>query len=210
MRKGFVKKALVSALLVTAVLGNGSITGAAASTPKASTAPTVMTDNLFKYGLKKEMDLPVKVVAGGLSYTLHKMMIYDFKSSDAKSLREKYNYQDTTGSLTNPKYFIWTKVTIANNSQKIVQQNWNDLASKWRITFSFKNKGEAEMPFPIAKKYEDNSKEALFNFKLKPGESLTTYQALYYEGDFDFLTVFLRNNGETKIQYLANDPDKNS
>lgn len=170
-----------------------------------------MTDNLFKFGLKKEMDLPVTVSAGGLSYTLHKIMIYDFNSSDAKSLRKKYEYLDTTGSLTNPKYFIWTKITITNNSQKTVQQNYRDLDSKWRLSFDdSRNKGEGQMPRPIAKKYEDNSKEALFNYILKPGESLTTYQALYYQGDFKYFKIFLKNNEAASNKYLANDPEGNN
>jgi len=115
MKKTMVKSVLAATMLFSAVLGQGAIANAATAKP---TAAPVMTDNLSKYGLKKAMDLPVTLTSEGLSYTLHKIMIYDFKSADVKNLQKLYGFQDSTGSIDSPKYLIWTKFTLQNNTNK--------------------------------------------------------------------------------------------
>lgn len=124
--KKTILKVTAAALLVSQflTLGAGFQENTASAAAPVSTAKPVpvMTDNLFKYGLKKDVELPVTVTAGGLSYTLEKIMIYDYNSKDALALRKLYNYGKNAGSISNPKYFIWTKVTIKNNSQKVAQR----------------------------------------------------------------------------------------
>lgn len=139
MKKTIVRAVLTTTMLFSMVLGQNVITNAAAVTPIAAATPTttttvkstatpvpIMRDNLSKYGLKKDLELPVTVTAGGLSYTLEKFMIYDFKSKDAQNLVKQYDYDSFGVMVSNPKYFIWTKITIKNNSNKIVKRSLND------------------------------------------------------------------------------------
>lgn len=97
MKKNILRAALTTTMLLSMVLGQNVITNAAAVTPVTAATPSatakpaatpapIMRDNLSKYGLKKDLELPVTVTAGGLSYTLEKIMIYDFKSKDAQNL----------------------------------------------------------------------------------------------------------------------------
>ncbi len=216
MKKAIVKAILAATMLVSVAIGSVEPTNAAAATTpapaagKTTTPVPVMTDNLSKYGLKKDLELPVTVTAGGLSYTLHKVMIYDFNSKDAKDLRKKYNYLDSMGMVPNPKYFIWTKITITNKSQKLIQKNFKSISSKWRLFFdSGMNDGEAYMPMPVASKFENNSKKALNDFTLNPGESLTTYQAVYYQGAFKYFEIFLNYNNQLKSQYVVGNSGSN-
>ncbi|WP_310550905.1 hypothetical protein [Paenibacillus glufosinatiresistens] len=176
-----------------------------AASPAKAAAP-VMLDNLSKYGLKKDVELPVTVTAGGFSYTLEKIMIYDYNSPAAVALREKYKFVDGNGMVTNPKYFIWTKITITNKSQKIVKRGVPDLLYKWRLFFA-DTKGEAYDATPQTMLKVKNSKEALRNFTLNPGESLTTYQAYLYKGNLDYFLIFLEYGGSS-LKYVANDPEQ--
>lgn len=180
---------------------------AEAAASSTTTATPVMMDNLFKYGLKKDVELPVTATAGGLSYTLHKIMIFDFDSTTAKTLRKQYDYDDYDygGIIVDPEYFIWTKITITNKSEKTVQRGVSDMIYKWRIFF--KDGGEAHPALPTKMRLVPNSKEALRNFTLKPGQSLTTYQALYYKGDFKYFRISMGYQNEYIDKYVVNDPD---
>ncbi|MCE3199274.1 hypothetical protein [Paenibacillus sonchi] len=172
----------------------------AASAAAASQSQPVMTDNLIKYGLKKDVELPVTVTAGGLSYTLEKIMIYDAKSKDALALAKKYGYD-----LNNAKYFVWTKITVENKSTKVVQQNVKDLSDKWRLSFGDLSKGEAFAAMPKASYYKPNSKEALWDWSLKPSEKLSTYQGYFYTGDFNYFVIWLDNKAASATEYIVNE-----
>lgn len=206
--KKTILKVTATALLVGQLFSLGGAfkdqTAEAAASSTTTTAP-VMMDNLFKYGLKKDVELPVTATAGGLSYTLHKIMIFDFDSTTAKTLRKQYDYSDYAGVLADPEYFIWTKITITNKSQKTVQYGYKDMNYKWRLFFE--DGGEAEAANAWSEKYNENSKVALCTYTLKPGESLTTYQALYYKGDFKYLRINLQLDGVFAKKYVVNDPD---
>lgn len=205
------KALLAGSMLVSAVLGMGGIAGVetanAAVAPAASTATAKpVMDNLSSYGLKKDVELPVTVSAGGLSYTLHKVMIFDYESTAAKALQKQYDFKDYLGLTPYPEYLIWTKITIKNDSKKIVQHGNADMSYKWRIYFE--NENEAN-PVDAAKESKNiNSKAALYDFKLQPGQSLTTYQALYYKGNFDQLEICLYFNGGFDNRYVVNAPEK--
>ncbi|MFP4976085.1 hypothetical protein ACE6ED_11845 [Paenibacillus sp. CN-4] len=167
----------------------------AGAKPKAE----VMTDNLSKYGLKKDMELPVTVEAGGLSYTLHKVMIYDFNSKDVQVLRKKFNYAASSGMFVNPKYFIWTKITIKNNSKSTID-NMNG-STKWSLQTMDMKRFDPVRSFSKIGKVND--KEALNSFKLKPNESLTTYQAFYFDGTFDYFSVSMSFKGSFTEKYVV-------
>lgn len=204
------KALLAGSMLVSAVLGMGGIAGVetanAAVAPAASTATAKpVMDNLSSYGLKKDVELPVTVSAGGLSYTLHKIMIFDFDSTAAMALRNKYQYTPYAEVLSDPEYFVWTKITIANNSKKTVERSVRDMFYKWRVFFG--NEGEAYPAMPALMRKTPNSKDALRNFTLKPGQSLTTYQALYYKGDFKYFRVDLEFGNDSKYKFIANNPE---
>lgn len=211
-------KTAVKAFLAVALLAGpaavpaGDVSAAgvkATAAPTAqSTAAPVMRDNLSKYGLVKDIELPVTVTAGGLSYTLEKIMIYDYNSKDALALRKLYNYSEMAGPITKSKYFIWTKITIKNTSQKLIQQNYKDLNDKWRLFFDSSLKmGEAYAPMPRELKSENNSQKALFDYTLNPGKSLTTYQGYLFQGEFKYFQILVQYNNATKLQPIVNDPE---
>lgn len=186
-------KGLLAVVILFATFG-GSVRSAEAA---ASTAKPVM-DNLAKYGLKKDVELPVTVTAGGLNYTLEKIMIYETKSATAQALIKKYGYTGTEDQ----KYFIWTKITIVNNSKALVQFSSKDLNSKWR--FNFGEEAWTRMPEKLAEK--SNSTVALWGWELAPGKKLSTYQAYSYDGDFKFFYVSLNNKGvKAYLDVVKND-----
>ncbi len=184
MMKTVTKVTLAAMMMFSSILGNVGATGA--STTKAPTVP-VMTDNLSKYGLKKSIELPVTMSDQDFSYTLHKIMIYDFNSKEAKTLRDKYGYQDFGRVLVNPKYFIWTKITIANNSKKNLFGGGGDLGMKIRLYFD--DSDIVDIIGPMKNMEKTNNKDAMWTFDLDPGEKITTYFAYVYEGEFDYFSI---------------------
>ncbi|WP_019912925.1 hypothetical protein [Paenibacillus sp. HW567] len=196
MKKTIMMKSILAAtMLLSVVVGQGSISHATAASPSATAAP-VMRDNLSKYGLKKDIELPVTVTAGGLSYTLEKILIYDTKSSTAQGLIKKYGYKGTEQS----KYFIWTKITIVNQSGKTVQQNVKDLSDKWRINFG--EDAWTSTPYKFFEK--TNSTEALWDWSLLPGKQLTTYQGYAYNGEFKWFVIWVDNKNTSGEKYVVN------
>ncbi|NQX49078.1 hypothetical protein HQN87_27510 [Paenibacillus tritici] len=204
MKKKMISKTLVGKTAVKALLGVALLTGsvvaqtgavsAAEAKPTAkptaqSTAAPVMRDNLSKYGLVKDMELPVTVTAGGLSYTLEKIMIYDINSKDAQNLIKQFRYDSFGVLVSKPKYFIWTKITIKNNSNSTVKRSLNDQQDKWVLTL--KRGGELDPIWPKTNEGKINNKSAFYYYTLKPGEELSTYQAFLYEKDFDYFAVRL-------------------
>lgn len=169
----------------------GAVASAGATTAPKPTAAPIMRDNLSKYGLEKVVDLPVTITAGGFSYTLEKIMIYESESKTAQELIKKYGYYG------DKKYFIWTKITIENNSKSVMQFSSKDLSDKWRLNFG--GYPIKIMPEELVKTV--NSKEALWGWKLEPGRKLSTYQAYLYNDVFEKITISVR----TKDSKLATD-----
>lgn len=213
MKKNILRAALTTTMLLSMVLGQNVITNAAAVTPVTAATPSatakpaatpapIMRDNLSKYGLKKDLELPVTVTAGGLSYTLEKIMIYDFKSKDAQNLVKKYDYESFGGLVSNPKYFIWTKITIKNNSKNTVKRSLNDREKLW--TLSLQGKSQLDTIWPKANVKKLNSKEAYYYYTIKPGEQLSTYQAYLYEEDFKYFVIRLFYGGEFDEKFVVN------
>lgn len=189
MKNSILKLAIGVTLLTGTVFGQGVIANAAATataTAKPTAAP-VMTDNLSKYGLKKAMDLPVTLSSEGLTYTLHKIMIYDFKSAEVKNLQKLYGFQDFTGSIGSPKYFIWTKFTLQNNTKKTMIGGGYDIIRLMPFTFQTGKITDPIWPRKLAEK--TNSTEALWTYNLKPGEKITSYLAYAYANDFDYFVM---------------------
>ncbi|MEK8205116.1 hypothetical protein MKX34_05880 [Paenibacillus sp. FSL R5-0636] len=216
MKKTIVRAALTTTMLFSMVLGQNVITNAAAVTPVATATPTatakptatpvpIMRDNLSKYGLKKDLELPVTVTAGGLSYTLEKFMIYDINSIEAQSLIKLYNYDTFGGLVSKPKHFIWTKITITNNSKKIVKRSLNDQKEKWSL--SLQDGGRIDQIWPKINVKKLNNKEAFYYYTLKPGEQLTTYQAYLYDKDFNYFVVRLFHDGGFDEKFVVNSPE---
>ncbi|OMD08209.1 hypothetical protein [Paenibacillus odorifer] len=198
-----IKSLLVSGFLVASL--GGSVGTAEAA---ANTAP-IMKDNLSKYGLVKDVELPVTVTAGGLSYTLEKIMIYDIKSTYAQDLIKKYGYPKLTNMEAYYKYFVWTKLTLENKSDVTIEATpKNTFAHQWSFTASdeeINDGGTLKSMMPLTDYYHiKNSKEALWGYSLKPGEKLTTYQAYTYRGNkFNYLKINLDVNGSKADQSIA-------
>ncbi|WP_340393468.1 hypothetical protein [Paenibacillus sp. FSL E2-0190] len=213
MKKNILRAALTTTMLLSMVSGQNVITNAAAVTPIAAATPSVtakpaatpapiMRDNLSKYGLKKDLELPVTVTAGGLSYTLEKFMIYDFKSKDAQNLVRQFKYDSFGVMVSKPKHFIWTKITIKNNSNKIVKRSLNDQKEKWVL--SLKYGGELDPIWPKVNEEKINNKSAFYYYTLKPGEQLSTYQAFLYEKDFDYFAIRMYHAGGFDEKLIVN------
>ncbi|WP_150265738.1 hypothetical protein [Paenibacillus tepidiphilus] len=169
----------------------GAVASAGATTAPKPTAAPIMRDNLSKYGLEKVVDLPVTITAGGFSYTLEKIMIYESASKTAQELIKKYGYYG------DEKYFIWTKISIENNSKSVLQFSSKDLSDKWRLYFG--EMAFTNMPQKLVKTV--NSKDALWTWKLNPGQKLSTYQAFLYDdvlGKF-YISLHLPNNQTFKV-----------
>lgn len=201
MKKTIVKSFLAATMLFSVILGNGAITSADAVKPTATPAP-VMRDNLSKYGLKKDIELPVTLTAGGLSYTLEKFMIYDFQSKDAQNLVKQYKYDSFGVMVSKPKYLIWTKITIKNNSKSIVKRSLYDQKDKWILTF--KRGGELDTIWPKVNEDKINNKSAFYYYTLKPGEQLSTYQAFLYEKDFEYFAIRMYHAGGFDEKLIVN------
>ncbi|WP_342481250.1 hypothetical protein NST07_06555 [Paenibacillus sp. FSL L8-0340] len=195
MKKTMIKAALAGSMLFSGVLGQVVVTNAAAAKPAATAAPVapVVRDNLSNYGLKKDIELPVTVTAGGFSYTLEKIMIMETKSAAAQALIKKYGYS------VDKKYFIWTKMTIANNSKVVVQQSSKDMSDKWRLIFE----DDAYKSMPSLKADLVNNKEALWSWKLAPSQKLSTYQAYSYDGSFDVFLITVDNKKNSEFKYVV-------
>ncbi|MEK4472728.1 hypothetical protein NSQ91_05895 [Paenibacillus sp. FSL R7-0048] len=213
MKKNILRAALTTTMLLSMVLGQNVITNAAAVTPVTASTPSatakpaatpapIMRDNLSKYGLKKDLELPVTVTAGGLSYTLEKFMIYDFKSKDAQNLVKQFKYDSFGVMVSKPKHFIWTKITIKNNSNKIVKRSLNDQKEKWVL--SLKYGGELDPIWPKVNEEKINNKSAFYYYTLKPGEQLSTYQAFLYEKDFDYFAIRMYHAGGFDEKLIVN------
>ncbi|WP_379155045.1 hypothetical protein [Paenibacillus sp. sgz5001063] len=194
MKKTMMKAVLAAAMLVGSILGQvGSVH---ATTAKPTAAP-IMRDNLSKYGLVKDVELPVTLTAGGLSYTLEKIMIYDIKSKDAQALIKKYGYTGTGN------YFVWTKIIIENKGGIPIEQSANSPDPKWRLSLTDGGILAETMPRINVKK--KNNKEAIWDWSLKPGEKLTTYQGLMYSGTkFDHFVIWLNIKGSKAEKYIVN------
>lgn len=212
--KRVVKATLAATMLFSVVLGRGVVANAKTVTPVVTAKPTtsavptatvkptatpapIMRDNLSKFGLKKDLELPVTVTAGGLSYTLEKLMVYDINSKDAKDLIKKYGYSSYG------EYFIWTKITIENKGNTVIEESAKDLSQKWNLTFS--DGGTLYPDMPEVKVRENNSKEALWNYQLSSGQKLTTYQGFNYRGKFDYFVIRLSVKGTKASKTIVND-----
>ena len=217
--KRVVKATLVATMLFSVVLGQGVVANAETVTPVVTPKPTatmepattakpaatpvpIMRDNLSKFGLKKEVELPVTVTAGGLSYTLEKFMIYDFNSKDAQNLVKQYKYDSFGVMVSKPKYLIWTKITIKNNSKSIVKRSLYDQKDKWILTF--KRGGELDTIWPKVNEDKINNKSAFYYYTLKPGEQLSTYQAFLYEKDFEYFAIRMYHAGGFDEKLIVN------
>lgn len=207
MKKTIISKALVGrtavkAFLATALLAGlivGQVGPVSATAAKPTAAP-IMRDNLSKYGLVKDVELPVTVTAGGLSYTLEKIMIYDTKSKDAQALIKKYGYTGTESA----KYFIWTKITVENKSGNTIQQNYKNLSDKWGVSF-----GSETSPYPIMPKVnysKPNNVEAIWDWSLAPSKKISTYQAYAYSGEFKSFVVWVENKSTSAEKQIVSLP----
>ncbi|MDH6425613.1 hypothetical protein BSK62_12955 [Paenibacillus odorifer] len=213
MKKNILRAALTTTMLLSMVSGQNVITNAAAVTPVTASTPSatakpaatpapIMRDNLSKYGLKKDLELPVTVTAGGLSYTLEKFMIYDFKSKDAQNLVKQFKYDSFGVMVSNPKYLVWTKIIIKNNSKSIVKRALYDQKDKWVL--SLKDGGELDPIWPKVNEEKINNKSAFYYYTLKPGEQLSTYQAFLYEKDFDYFAIRMYHAGGFDEKLIVN------
>lgn len=206
MMKKMTIKVNLAVMLVGQLLTLSSIVQPNHVSAAATTVNPVMTDNFFKYGMEKTQDLPATITADGLSYTLHKVMIYDVNSKDAQTIWKKYKFLPLS-LFPKAKYLVWTKITITNKTTRTVRRDMYDLSEKWTVTFdNALNNGETVFLTPGDPKYPVNSKEALGDFILKPNQSLTTYEAYYAKVNPRYFFVTLLNGSTLKTLYLV-DPD---
>lgn len=198
MKKTMMKAIMAATMLISTVAGQWEISNVNA----AATPAPIIRDNLFKFGLKKEVELPVTITSGGFSYTLEKLMIYDVKSNDAQALMKKYGYSDRIYKAPT-KYMVWTKITIENKSNKVIQESAKDLNPKWFLNIDGNN---LLGPTPKNKMEDMNNKEALYTWRLKPGEKLTSYQMLGYIRKPKYISICTYYGGFDE-KYIVKDPE---
>lgn len=148
------------------------------------------------------MDLPVTISAGGLTYTLEKLMFYDVKSKEAQSLMKMYGYSDNIYKSPT-KYMIWTKLTIENKGSKVIQVSAVDLNEKWHLKVDSVN---LLAPTPGKTMLELNNKEALWNWVLKPGGKLSSYQMYGYFKDPSVISIYASFGGGFEEKYIVKRP----
>ncbi|WP_054943697.1 hypothetical protein [Paenibacillus ihuae] len=212
MKKTIIKVGLAAAMLSGAALGQvGSAGAAATATPKPAatvkpSAAPVMTDNFINYGMTKTQNLPATITADGLSYTLHKVMIYDVNSKDARNIWKTYKFLPLN-LYPKAKYLVWTKITITNKTARTIRRDMQDLSRKWTVAVDHAlNNGDTTLLSPGDPKHPVNSKDLLGYFVLKPNQSLTTYEAYYVKVEPRYFFVTLANQNNLKTLYLV-DPD---
>ncbi|WP_310551318.1 hypothetical protein [Paenibacillus glufosinatiresistens] len=184
---GRIKLILTAMLVFTTIISfsnNNSVVSASVSTNQTITP---ITNNLSKFNLDLQVKLPFTTTVNGLSYTLHKMMIYDVNSKDAKALMKQYGYSSKTTCYPDMKYLIWTKITITNKSKYKMGAYPDDMSEKWSYYLDDGRNFDKMMPMKEAWTY--NSKSALWAYILKPGETITTYQAYALGGEFTNLRL---------------------
>lgn len=225
MKKATIRSVMAATMLAGVVLGVGQVSDAEAAgvalgtvaqtapvasaskvtsaSPSATPAP-VMRDNLFKFGLEKAVELPVTITSGGFSYTLEKLMFYDVKSKEAQALMQKYGYTDRIYKAPT-KYMVWTKITIENKSNKVIQLNAKDQQEKWFLKI---DGNPLLSPTPGNTMNEVNSKEALYTWVLKPGGKLSTYQMYGYIKDPTSISIYTFAGGVFDEEYIVNLPEE--
>lgn len=224
MKKATIRSVMAATMLAGVVLGVGQVSDAEAAGVAlgtvAQTAPVasaskvtsaslsatpapVMRDNLFKFGLEKAVELPVTITSGGFSYTLEKLMFYDVKSKEAQALMQKYGYTDRIYKAPT-KYMVWTKITIKNSSNKVIQQGATSLNPKWFLTVDGIN---LLGPTPKNFRHVKNSKEALYDWSLKPGETLTTYQMYGSSIDPEYIVIRTYVGDGFDEKFIVNMPE---
>jgi hypothetical protein len=136
------------------------------------------TNNFLAYGDIPKVKFPYTDTTDiGLQVTLNDIHVYKVDSPEAQEIINKYQLDINTRG--NPKYFMWTHVTIQNNSNDLIERNGNSLLAKWKV-------GVDGIATDIAP--SENSKimgihnrtDYLWAWELKPGESLSSYQAYFF------------------------------
>lgn len=158
------------------------------------------TNNFEDYGLTPVVELPLVLEHGGLELTVHEASIYSTDSKEAVALNEKYKLK----YFNDGHYLLWTKVTLKNNSQKTLRTDYSDMLLK---VSAMNGVGES-MRYSVSLVPEHNilnNNEILFDWVLKPGESVTSHIPFVDTdyGQLDFVGISVRNNVGSDYSDLA-------
>lgn len=160
----------------------------------------VATNNFEDYGLTPVIELPHVLEYGGLELTVHEAFIYSTDSKEALALHQKYKF----GYFDEGHYLLWTKVTLKNNSQKTLRTDYYDMLMK---VSAMNGVGESmQYSYSLAGGREVlNDKEVLFDWVLKPGESVTSHIPFIDTnyGKLDFVGISVRSNVGSDYARLA-------
>jgi hypothetical protein len=136
------------------------------------------TNNFLAYGDIPKVKFPYTATSNiGLQVTLNDIHAYKVNSPEAQEIINKYELDVNTPG--NPQYFMWTHVTIQNNSKDVIGRNGDSPLPKWDVGVT----GVATTIAPS--KISDimgtfNRTDYLWVWSLKPGESLTSYQGYFF------------------------------
>jgi len=130
----------------------------------------VAKHNFEDYGLKQLEKLPLTLKQGGLQLTVHEAFVYSTSSAEAKALDQKYSFKE----FDDAHYLVWVKVTLENVSSKQITTDYRDMLMKVYATNGWGN--SLEYSYSTLKEHNKmNNTEILFDWILKPGESITSY-----------------------------------
>lgn len=130
----------------------------------------VAKHNFEDYGLTPLVELPLVLETSGLELTVHEAFIYPTDAPEAVALNEKYKIRD----FEYAHYFLWTKVTLKNNSKKLIT---NDYRSPMRKVGASNGKGNSlwYANTTLPQYLTMNNTNVLHYWTLEPGESITSY-----------------------------------
>lgn len=163
--------------------------------------PTNNIEEALGFTVKKQF--PITTTVGGLEFTLHEMMIYDFDSEDAQVLKDKYQFTSAATLINTLRqknvdlkaYLVRSKVTLKNEGKKTIEFGNNNFTPFYYIGVV---KGGGATPI---KSHLDshslavNQTDMLYRINLEPNESVTGYYytVIHNSKGMDYLSLSVSN-----------------
>ncbi|RJE86926.1 copper amine oxidase N-terminal domain-containing protein [Paenibacillus sp. 1011MAR3C5] len=164
--------------------------------------PSVGKHNFASYKQLKVLEnFPIVLDANGLKLTVHEAYLYKADSKEAKDLQRKYDFQE----FYRAKYLVWSKVTLENNTKETVRYDGLDMNQKIEWLTGSGDVGVILLHSSSIKVDKMNGTEVLNGFVLKPGESITSWEAQidYLSESIDLIAVAVTNKSVSPMKILA-------
>ncbi|MGG3471555.1 copper amine oxidase N-terminal domain-containing protein [Neobacillus pocheonensis] len=124
------------------------------------------SNNLVRYGIKMDKQLPVKIQGAKLSLALNNVWIYPAGSNEFYDWVSKFNINVAADT----KYIVVTGISFVNNSNGILASKPESSDSPWFVSASY---GDVSYP---EYNVESSDNEYIKQWSLKPGEKIEGFQ----------------------------------